>query len=88
MSCDLKNEVCNFSCTGFVGGHIWKERKEVIKKIDCESCRDHAIQDEDAYHDVVNIGLGKPPHDAKNLSRYAKQIDCVYSSCKDKGWCK
>lgn len=57
------------------------------KSIECETCRDHAVKDESAYHDIVNAGLGQPIHDKKNLARYVDEINCVYSSCQKRGDC-
>ena len=88
MDCSIDGESCGFSCTGFEGSDIWEARRKVTEAIGCESCRDHALADESAYHDVVNVGLGKRPYDLKNLLRYRDQIDCVVDRCVADGRCK
>ena len=78
MECNLKNEVCGFSCTGFEGKKIWQELERTVKKIDCETCRDHAIELVSFWHDVVNAGLGKPLFNPKNFNKIYNQILCVH----------
>ena len=84
MSCDIKNEICGASCTGYQGSEIWKKRRQLIKEIDCESCQEHANKNETGYHDHVNAMLGKPIHDEANLRRYYDEHLCV---CKKRGYC-
>lgn len=79
MECNLKNEVCGFSCTGFDGGKIWKKLDKDIDEIDCESCRDHAKDLISFIHDLVNGGLGKPLYNEKNFNKIYHEIECVYS---------
>lgn len=79
MECDLKNEICGFSCTGFEGKKIWQELESTVKKIDCESCRNHAIELISFLHDLVNAGLGKKVYNEKNFNKIYSQINCVYN---------
>lgn len=80
--CDLKNEVCGFSCTGFEGGKIWEEFDKAVKKIDCESCQDHAKELISFVHDLVNAGLGKPLFNQKNFDKIYNQIQCINDKIK------
>ncbi len=79
MDCDLKNEICGFSCTGFEGKEIWRDLEKTVNKIDCESCREHAINLISFLHDLVNGGLGKPLYNEKNFNQIYNEINCVYS---------
>ena len=79
MDCDLKNEVCGFSCTGFEGREIWRDLEKTVNKIDCESCREHGINLISFLHDLVNGGLGKPLYNEKNFNQIYNEIQCVYS---------
>lgn len=79
MECDLKNEICGFSCTGFEGKKIWQELEKTVKKIDCESCREHAVKLISFLHDVVNGGLGKPLYNEKNFNQIFNEINCVHN---------
>ena len=78
MECNLKNEICGFSCTGFEGKAIWSDLEKIVKKIDCETCREHATELINFIHDVVNAGLGKPLFNEKNFNKIYKQIVCVH----------
>lgn len=78
MECNLKNEICGFSCTGFDGSKIWGDIDKAVEKIDCETCHDHAKQLMSFVHDVVNAGLGKKLYDEKNFIKIYNQITCVY----------
>jgi hypothetical protein len=82
MECDLKNEICGFSCTGFEGGQVWKELEKAVNKIDCESCREHAERLISFIHDHVNAGLGKPLFNAKNYHDIVSEINCVSDKTK------
>lgn len=79
VECNLKFEVCGFSCTGFEGGQVWNDLDKAVKKIDCESCQEHAKQLMSFIHDLVNAGLGKPLFDSKNFEKIYNQITCVYA---------
>ena len=79
MDCNLKNEMCGFSCTGFEGKEIWKELEKTVKKIECESCRDHAEKLISFIHDLVNAGLGKPLFNERNFNKIHSEIDCVFN---------
>ena len=79
MECNMAQEVCGFSCTGFEGKKIWQELERTVKKIDCETCRDHALELVSFWHDVVNAGLGKPLFNEKNFNKIYNQIQCVYN---------
>lgn len=83
-TCTIQKETCGFKCTGFEGKHIWDERMKITKSIECESCRDHAVKDESAYHDHVSAGLGKNElHNEENYLRYADEVACVRAAyCK------
>jgi hypothetical protein len=86
MECNLKNEICGFRCTGADFSHIWEEiHGPLLKKIDCESCHDHAKELFSFVHDVVNLGLGKPPFDLKNFNKMFKQIQCIHSHISEHG---
>ena len=78
MECDLSKEICGFSCTGFEGGKIWQALTKEVNKIDCESCREHAVNLISFLHDHVNAGLGKPLFNNKNYNGIVKEINCVY----------
>ena len=86
--CNLKNEVCGFRCTGYDGKEVWKELHNLPKKIDCESCSEHADSLFKGLHDSVNVGLGKKPFDAKNYKKFVDEVQCGYNSCVAKGNCK
>lgn len=78
MECNLKNEICGFSCTGFNGKQVWEKLHKLHKDIDCEECSDHAKRLFSFIHDLVNAGLGKPLHDEKNFNSIYSEIQCVY----------
>ena len=83
MQCNINDEKCGFTCTGADFSHVWNElHGSLLKKIDCQSCQDHAKELFIFLHDVVNAGLGKPLHDKKNFWKIKKQIDCVAGSVK------
>ena len=86
-TCTIEKETCGFKCTGYEGAKIWDNRMKETKKIECEVCRDHAVKDESAYHDIVNMGLGQKPFDLKNVKRFVKQNDCVLDECVKSGRC-
>ena len=79
MECNLKNEICGFSCTGFNGNKVWSKLHNLHKDIDCEECADHAKRLFEFIHDVVNAGLGKPLHNEKNFNQIYNEIQCVYN---------
>ena len=79
MECNLKNEICGFSCTGFEGKMIWQKLEKTVKEIDCDTCRDHALELISFWHDLVNMGLGKPAFNEKNFNKIYNQIQCVYN---------
>ncbi|MDA1136905.1 MAG: hypothetical protein O2916_11765 [Proteobacteria bacterium] len=79
IACDLKNEICGYSCTGYEGKAIWKELENTVKKIECESCREHAINQINFIHDMVNGGLGKPLYNESNFNKILNQANCIQS---------
>jgi len=85
--CEIKGEKCGYKCTGFEGAKIWEKRMKVTKEIECQECRDHAVKDESAFHDMVSAGLGKKPHNTANLKRFANQVKCVFDECVKSGRC-
>ena len=87
MSCDLKNESCGFKCTGYIGSAIWKEIHSLPSKIECSECAAHAEELFTGVHDAVNIGLGKKIQNPKNFEKFAREIACTYSKCKERGEC-
>lgn len=86
-TCSISTETCGYSCTGYQGQHRWKQLHKIVSEIECETCRDHAVKDMSAFHDLVTVGLGEPAYDKKNLKRYVEQVNCVYSACKARGDC-
>ena len=88
MECHLKNEVCGSRCTGYDGKEVWKEIHAIPKKIDCESCSDHAGKLFTGLHDHVNAGLGKPVYNLTNYKKFVDEINCTFAKCKDSGNCK
>lgn len=87
MECDLKNESCGFRCTGYEGQEIWKQLHSIPKKIECESCADHATEIFNGVHDLVNAGLGKNTFDKNNFNKFADEVACVRERCKKEGRC-
>ncbi len=87
MECDLKNENCGFSCTGYNGKHIWKKIHDAADSIECEACREHGKNLLYFAHDVVNLGLGKNAHDKKNFLTMVNQVNCIASKCAIDGRC-
>ena len=85
--CDLKNEKCGGRCTGYDGGKMWQARKELNKKIDCESCRDEAELLETFNHDIVNAHLGKTIYDKKNWKKFVSIVNCADNACSRDGRC-
>ena len=86
--CNLKNEVCGFRCTGYEGQEVWKEIHAIPKKIDCESCSEHADKMFKGLHDHVNAGLGKPVFDDSNYKSFVDEVNCTYNKCLASGRCK
>jgi hypothetical protein len=74
-------------CTGYDGSKVWAKLHDLPKEIDCESCADHADSLFSGLHDAVNLGLGKKPHNPKNFSKFAAEIECAYNRCKAEGFC-
>jgi len=87
MSCDLKNEVCEFKCTGYEGSKVWEKLHKIPNEIECEECKSHAKRGLMGYHDLVNAGLGKTLFDKKNFNRFANEVECVRKKCKLNGTC-
>lgn len=85
--CNLKSETCGFKCTGYDGGNIWNEIHKIPKKIECESCADHAKDILNGVHDLVNAGLGKKTFDKKNFNKFADEVQCVRDKCKRENRC-
>ena len=88
MECHSKNETCGYRCTGYDGSKVWQKLHSLPKEIDCEECSSHADSLFKGLHDAVNVGLGKKPFDVENYKKFAKEVECSYSQCKLKGWCK
>ena len=86
--CHKDNESCGFRCTGYDGSKVWDKLHKLPKEIECEECSSHADSLFKGLHDAVYIGLGKKPHDSKNFSKVAKEIECAYKRCKSNGECK
>ena len=86
-TCTIKTETCGFKCTGYEGGEMWTRRMNLVKKTECETCRDHGIKYESGYHDHVNIGIGGKPHNLANYERYVKEVKCVHDECVKSGRC-
>ena len=86
-TCTIQKETCGFKCTGYEGAKIWDKRMKVTKEIECETCRNHAMIDESAYHDHVNTGIGQKPHNLENYKRYVKEVKCVFDECIKSGRC-
>ena len=86
-TCTIQKETCGFKCTGYEGGKVWTARMKETKKIECETCRDHAVKDESGYHDHVNTGLGQKPHNLSNYKRYVIEVKCVFDECIKSGRC-
>ena len=87
MSCEIKNEKCGGSCTGYNGSKNWAKRRALIKEIDCESCNEEANNLETFTHDVVNARLGKQIFNKPNFHKYVDIVNCVSFSCKKDGRC-
>jgi hypothetical protein len=83
----MKNDVCGTECTGYDGSQIWKKIHSIPKEISCERCSDHASLLFSGVHDTVNIGLKKPVHDPKAFEKFAKEIQCAYDKCVERGEC-
>lgn len=77
--CNIKGEICGFSCTGFDGKQVWEKLHKLHKDIDCEECSDHAKRLFEFIHDVVNAGLGKKLHNPINFDKIYNEILCVYA---------
>lgn len=86
--CSTATETCGYTCTGYDGSHRWKQIHEIVQGIECDTCRDHAVKDMSAFHDIVNAGLGEELYDPNNLHRFVKQVNCVYERCVSEGKCK
>lgn len=85
--CHLKNESCGFSCTGYDGKDVWQTIHNLPKKIECESCSEHAKDIFSGVHDLVNAGLGKKTFDKENFNKFADEVACVRATCQEKGLC-
>lgn len=83
MSCNLKNEICGWKCTGFKGGPTFKAIRKVIKKkVDCEHCEEEGQKFVNFWQDLNHGGLGMPIHDKKNFLEWADRIQCVANSVR------
>jgi len=87
MSCDLKNETCGYSCTGYDGSKVWAKFHAIPKEVECEVCRDHTKSGFSGYHDLVNAGLGKKVFDKTNFNKFADEVECVRNKCRADGRC-
>lgn len=87
MECSIKTERCGGLCTGYDGSHIWKQRRQLVKKIECETCRDEADKLETFTHDIVNARLGKPVYDKQNFHKFVEVVNCAANTCKKEGRC-
>lgn len=85
--CHMSKETCTFRCTGYDGGHVWKKIHDAAESIECEECRVHGKQLMSGVHDLVNVGLGKNPHDAGNFKKFADEVKCALDRCTKDGRC-
>ena len=85
--CTIASESCGFQCTGYDGAHRWKKLHAIVEGIECDTCRDHAVQMMKGLHDHVNAGLGEPIFDKKNYKAFVDEVACVHKSCVAAGRC-
>lgn len=81
-SCSIETESCGFKCTGYDGSHIWKKLHDLVKGVECDTCREHAIKLMSGLHDHVNAGLGEKMYDEKNYEKFVNEVICVHDSRK------
>lgn len=81
MSCNLKNEICGWKCTGFKGSKAWDAMQKAIKdNVDCEHCQSEGLSFLSAWRDMNNAGLGLKIFDLSNLKKWLKRIICINES--------
>lgn len=76
-TCTIDGEKCGGLCTGFDGSHIWKKIHSAADGIDCETCKIEGKKLLSFAHDIVNLRLGKKPHDIKNFKEFSKIVSCL-----------
>jgi hypothetical protein len=89
-TCDLKKELCGFSCTGMNYSKVWNQLKPlfdeietIIKsKIDCETCQDDGLINFSGFRDYIKIGIGGEPFDYENFIKFSKRVKCVEDNYK------
>ncbi len=59
-----------------VGPPAWRIREKFCHVLPCESCDDHCVQTDHAFHDIVNAKKGKALFDPDNLAR----VKAVFAS--------
>ncbi len=60
-----------------VGPPMWKVRTDLCYVLPCDSCEDHCVHGESAFHDIVNHQTGKPLFDPKNMAGFQKVVSGI-----------
>ena len=89
ISCENTKKAPGWECTGSDESKAWDFiHNEVPKKIDCDYCKGHYEADMEGYHDVINVGLGKPALKPEKLFEFQEKVNTAITFCKQEGLCK
>ncbi|SRR6266571_737892 len=69
------------------GAVAWDSFMDVANSIPCSECKPFGIQFVTAAHDMVNLKLGKPVYDRKNLLDFKAKLDKAVSLCHSRHQC-
>ena len=89
ISCETTKKAPGFDCTGSDESHVWSHlHKKVPELFNCGHCQDEYEKDMKGYHDVINVGLGKPALKPEKLFEFQNKVNTAITFCKQEGLCK
>ena len=88
ISCEHTKKAPGFDCTGSDESQVWAHlHDKVPDKFNCEHCKGHYVDDMIGYHDMINVGLGKPAFNAPKLFEFQKRINDTVKFCRAEKLC-
>lgn len=60
--------------TGYDGSKVWSELHRIVENIPCGSCSVEGQSLLNAMHDIINLRLGKPIYDLKNMKFFMEEL--------------
>jgi len=88
ISCENTKKAPGFECTGSDESHVWDIiHNKTPKSFNCGHCQGHYERDMEGYHDVINVGLGKPAIKPEKLFEFQKRVNTAITFCKKENLC-